>query len=155
MNCELRRATINDAKEIWKMQKEAFTELFEKYQDYETNPANEPLEKIQDRLEREESYFYFIELDNVKVGAIRVIDYKDETKRKKISPLFILPQYRGKKIAQKAISLCEELHGESFWELDTILEERGNCYLYEKMGYHRTGETRKVNNKLTLIYYEK
>lgn len=155
MNCRLIRATIDDAKEIWEMQKESFAELFQKYRDYETNPGNEPLEKIQNRLERDESYFYFIEVDKIKVGAIRVIDYKDKTKRKKISPLFILPQYRGKKIAQKAISLCEEIHGESYWELDTILEEKGNCYLYEKMGYHKTGETRKVNDKLTLVYYEK
>ena len=30
------------------------------------------------------------------------------------------------------------------WELDTILQETGNCYLYEKMGYYQTGKTEKV-----------
>ena len=39
------RASLADAKKIWNMQKEAFAELFEKYQDFETSPAVEPLEK--------------------------------------------------------------------------------------------------------------
>ena len=25
--------------------------------------------------------------------------------------------------------------------LDTILQEKGNCYLYEKMGYRKAGKT--------------
>ena len=41
------------------------------------------------------------------------------------------------------------------WELSTILEEKGNCYLYEKLGYHPTGKTQVINDRLTLIFYEK
>ena len=36
-----------------------------------------------------------------------------------------------------------------------IAEEPGNCYLYEKMGYHPTGRLQPVNERLTLIFYEK
>lgn len=39
--------------------------------------------------------------------------------------------------------------------LDTILQEKGNCYLYEKMGYRKTGKTEKINDRLTLVFYEK
>ena len=53
---------------------------------------------------------------------------------KRISPVFVMPEYRNRGLAQKAIKLAEEKHGCSDWELDTILEEKGNCYLYEKMG---------------------
>lgn len=53
------------------------------------------------------------------------------------------------------MQLCEQLHGSGNWELDTILQEEGNCYLYEKMGYHRTGKTVAINDKLTLVFYEK
>ena len=35
MSVSLRQATIEDAEIIWKMQVEAFTDLLEKYQDYD------------------------------------------------------------------------------------------------------------------------
>jgi len=39
--------------------------------------------------------------------------------------------------------------------LDTILEEAGNCHLYEKIGYMKTGKTEVINEKMTLVFYEK
>lgn len=85
MNIKLIRATIEDSQELWQMQLESFQPLLEKYQDYDTNPASEPIDKMLVRLNQEE----------------------------------------------------------------------GNCYLYEKMGYHRTGKTKAINDKLTLVFYEK
>ena len=154
MNIKLIRATIEDSKKLWKMQLESFQPLLDKYQDYDTNPASESIDKIIYRLKQEETYYYFICMDDVKVGAIRVIDFKSAG-NKRISPIFILPQYQNKGIAQIAMQLCEQLHGSENWELDTILQEEGNCYLYEKMGYHRTGKTVAINDKLTLVFYEK
>ena len=49
----------------------------------------------------------------------------------------------------------ERIHGRYGWELDTILQEKGNCYLYEKMGYKATVKTEKINDKMTLVFYEK
>jgi GNAT superfamily N-acetyltransferase len=73
-----------------------------------------------------------------------------------ISPMFILPSYQGKGIAQKAIILIEEMFPEATsWELATILEEAQNCYLYEKMGYSQTGVSKKLNHNTTLIFYKK
>ena len=57
---------------------------------------------------------------------------------------------------QQALLKIEEMHSEvERWFLDTILQEAGNCYLYEKIGYKRTGKIEKVNEKMTLIFYEK
>lgn len=154
MNIKLIRATIEDSQELWQMQLESFQPLLEKYQDYDTNPASEPIDKMLVRLNQEETYYYFICMDNVKVGAVRVIDFKSDG-NKRISPIFILPKYQNKGIAQIAIQLCEQIHGCDNWELDTIFQEEGNCYLYEKMGYHRTGKTEVINDKLTLVFYEK
>lgn len=154
MNIKLIRATIEDSKELWQMQLESFQSLLDKYQDYDTNPASEPIDKIIYRLKQEETYYYFICMNDVKVGAIRIIDFKSDG-NKRISPIFILPQYQNTGIAQIAMQLCEQLHGSENWELDTILQEEGNCYLYEKMGYHRTGKTVAINDKLTLVFYEK
>lgn len=154
MNIKLIRATIEDSKKLWKMQLESFQPLLDKYQDYDTNPASESIDKIINRLKQEETYYYFICTDDVKVGAVRVIDFKSDG-NKRISPIFILPKYQNKGIAQIAMQLCEQLHGSENWELDTILQEEGNCYLYEKMGYHKTGKTEAINDKLTLVFYEK
>lgn len=155
MKIELIRASLKDAKEIWKMQVKSFKNLLDKYQDFETNPASETILNVEMRLKQNFTFFYFIFIDNKKVGAIRVVDYKEKNKNKRISPLFILPEYRNKGIAQSVIKICEEIHGNTNWELSTILQEKGNCYLYEKLGYYPTGKTQVINDRLTLIFYHK
>ena len=151
---ELKRATLKDTEAIWKLQVEAFTDLLTKYQDYDTSPANESIEKTEMRLSQSFTYFYYIIVDENIVGAIRIVDKKDG-RRKKISPLFIMPEYRGRGYAQQAIAETEQIHGQDNWELGTILEEKGNCHLYEKMGYHKTGQTEVINDKMTIVFYEK
>ena len=153
MKIELIKATLKDTKEIWEMQVKAFKKLLDKYQDFETNPASEPISNIEMRLKQNFTFFYFICVDNKKVGAIRIVDHREENKR--ISPIFIVPEYRNKGIAQEAIKICEEIHGNNNWELSTILQEKGNCYLYEKLGYSSTGKTQVINDRLTLIFYKK
>lgn len=76
--------------------------------------------------------FIFV-VDGEKVGAIRVVNKNKEGKAKRISPIFIMNQHRNNGYAQKAMKLVEEIHGISNWELDTILQEKGNCYLYGKI----------------------
>lgn len=154
MNIRLKRATVNDAELVWKMQLEAFADLLRKYQDMDTNPGNEPLEKIVNELKQPFSYFYLILAEGNTVGAIRVVMMKDGIE-KRISPLFILPEYRNKGIAQKAILEAESIHGSENWALETVLQEKGNCHLYEKMGYKSTGKTEVINERLTLILYAK
>lgn len=155
MEVTLLRANIDNAKELHAMQVEAFKELLEKYQDFDTSPGSERMEKVEARLKQDFTFYYFICIGQQKVGAIRIVDKKETGNHKRISPLFVLPEYQGKGIAQKAIRLCEEIHGNGNWELDTILQEPKNCHLYEKMGYHQTGKTEVINERLTLISYEK
>ena len=155
MNIQLVRADIDEANDLWEMQVKAFLDLYEKYQDTETSPATESVDKILMRLNQPFTSYYYIKVDNKKVGAIRVVDELEEGKAKRISPIFIMPEYRNKGFAQKAMQLAEEIHGVSNWELDTILQEKGNCYLYEKMGYYQTGKTEKINENLTLVFYKK
>ena len=154
MNIKLVRASMADAEIIWRMQRVAFAELLERYQDFDTNPGNEPLEKVQWRFSFPATYFYFIRVDGVNAGAIRIIDHHDESP-KKISPLFVLPEYCGQGVAQAAIRAAEAIHGSENWQLGTILQEKGNCHLYEKMGYRQTGKTQIINYRLTLVFYEK
>ncbi len=154
MEVTLLRANVSDAKELHAMQIKAFKELLEKYQDFDTSPGNESIEKVEARLKQDVTFYYFICLGQQKVGAIRVVD-KKEGGNKRISPIFVLPEFQGNGIAQEAIRLCEELHGAGGWELDTILQEPKNCHLYEKMGYRQTGKTKVINERLTLVFFVK
>lgn len=154
MNVRLEKATHNDAKSIFDIQVKAFMPLLEKYKDYETNPANETIERVISRINKPNGGFYKILADNKFVGAICVFWKKDV--QFWISPMFILPTYQGKGIAQKAITLIEEMFPQATtWELATILEEERNCYLYEKMGYNKTGVSKRLNDNTTLIFYKK
>ena len=106
------------------------------------------------KLQQPETYYYFIKVDGETVGGIRVVVPGDHFP-KRISPLYILPEFRGRGYAQQAIALAEQFHGSDHWSLDTILQEPGPCHLYEKMGYRKTGQTKVINDKMTLVFYEK
>ena len=155
MDIKLTKAKCEDLKTILQMQKEAFAELYAKYQDTQTSPATEKYEDILCRFNQPETTYYFITANDEKVGVIRVVDHKDGTTRKRISPIFIMPEYRNKGYAQQAIKEAELIHGKQHWKLDTILQEEGNCYLYEKLGYHQTGKTEQINERMTIVFYEK
>ena len=150
----LRKAKAEDIEKIWKMQIEAFRALLEKYQDYDLSPAAEGIEKVMARFEQPWTKYFFITADSVDVGAVRVVDKKDGS-RKRISPIFIMPEYRGLGYAQKAMLAIEEIYGADNWCLDTILQEKGNLHLYEKMGYHRTGQIEHINERMDIVFYEK
>ena len=154
MSVELKVVNREDIETVWKMQVEAFSRLLEKYQDYDLNPAAEEMDKVLARFEQPETTFYFIIANGDKVGVIRIIDKKDGS-RKRISPLWIMKEYRNKGYAQQAMIEAEKLYGADNWCLDTILQEKGNCYLYEKLGYHQTGKIDKINDRMDIVYYEK
>ena len=71
MKIRLVRAAIADAEIIYRMQRQAFAELLEKYRDYDTSPGNEPFEKVKSRIEQPYTFFYLIKSDETVVGAIR------------------------------------------------------------------------------------
>jgi GNAT superfamily N-acetyltransferase len=154
LNIRLEKATNIDAQAIFDIQVKAFKPLLEKYKDYQTNPANETVERVITRINNPNGGFYKIIVENNLVGAI-CARWK-ENFQFWISPMFILPAYQGKGIAQKVLGLVEEMYPQAgSWELATILEEERNCYLYEKMGYTKTGTQRKLNENTTLIFYKK
>lgn len=155
MEIKLIHAGVQDAERLWEMQVEAFAEIYNRYQDTETSPATEPVSKTVDRLKQPFTYYYYIQDGDTAVGAVRAIDTKEAGKAKRISPIFIMPPYRNRGIAQRAISEAERLHGDTGWELDTILQEKGNCHLYEKLGYRQTAETKVINDRMTLVFYKK
>lgn len=147
----LKPALLSDAEFLHRMQVEAFLPLFEKYHDTAISPACETIQRVREKIVT--GVYYFIMDGRTPVGAIRVV--KHPGRPKVISPLFIMKPYENRGHAQAAIREVERLHGEGGWRLDTILEEPGNCHLYEKMGYRRVGEPQRVRPNMTIVDYEK
>lgn len=154
MEIKLQKAYISDCEEIYKIQVKSFKHLLDKYDDINTNPGAEPLEKIIGRIKQEFTDYYFIQLDGKNIGAIRILRLKGNICR--ISPMFILPEFQGNGFAQQTIKTVEALYSQAdSWQLDTIKEETKLCHLYEKMGYKRTGKEEVIQDNITIVYYSK
>ncbi len=153
MQITLSLAGVEDANTIHAMQIHSFAPLLEKYQDTSTSPALQSVEHIRERIEQPATDYYIIRCDAETVGAIRIVR-KEQFNR--VSPVFVLPEYQGRGIARAAFALAEAHYPDvRQWELDTVLQEKGNCHLYESLGYRRYGEKKAINQRMTLIFYEK
>lgn len=158
MEITLNRAQITDAALIHAMQTAAFLPLYERYHDDETSPAKEPVGAVTARLMQPNTDYYIVHLDGEPVGAVRAVDHGTENGQRiyRISPLMILPAYQNRGIGSRVMQLVLAKYPEAdLWRLSTILQEKGNCRLYEKCGFRQTGKLTPLNEQMTLVYYEK
>lgn len=154
MNIEIVKASYNDLQLLHKIQVEAFRPLLEKYKDYNTNPSNEIIDQIIRRYNQNFTTYWLIKNHGKIVGGVRVVNKGDRCYR--VSPIFIQPLEQGKGMAQKTFKILEDYYYDAGkWELDTILQEKALCYLYEKLGYKKTGKTEEIKEGMTIVYYEK
>ena len=149
----LQKATIEDCTLIHRIQVKSFMELLRKYNDFQSNPAAESPEKILRRFQQSITDYYLILADGVTVGMLRVCNFGVKCR---LSPICILPEYRGMGYSKKAIGNMEKLYpNASIWMLDTIAQEAHLCRLYESLGYRATGRTEKIQEGMDLVFYEK
>ena len=155
MKIEISRFTECDIDTVHEIQRSAFKPLYEKYCDDDLNPYKETKEAVLEKYTRAGTVGYLFVLNGKAVGAVRIKADKT-SKRGRVSALCILPQYQNLGIAQSALLEIERMHPEvEIWSLDTILQETGNCHLYEKIGYEKTGISEVINERMTLVNYEK
>jgi GNAT superfamily N-acetyltransferase len=153
---KLEEVREDEITQLYDMQIQSFMPLYEKYHD-EGSPAIESVDKVRARLLQDNRKYYFIVKDGARAGAINVgRKLSDPESCLYISPLFILPKYQNQGIGYAAIQKTFLLYpNNKVWKLDTILQEPGNCHLYEKCGFVRVGEDHVINDAMTLINYEK
>ena len=147
-------ASYNIAFSKLPLKTEVFRGSLKTYRDYETNPGAEDIQKIIARMNQLETHYYFIQRNKINVGAIRVVCMDGGTLCR-ISPIFILPEERNKGYAQETLRTVEGMYTPHTWTLDTILEERRNCHVYEKAGCRKTGEVKTLKEGMHLVRYEK
>lgn len=153
MTITLCKASLTDCCELYDLQVKSFRVLLEKYQDYNSNPGAETIEKTRNRLKESFTDYYFIRQSDSNIGALRIVRFEGNCKLKQIC---ILPEYQGNGYAQQAIVLAESKYPDAIrWELDTVKQEEKLCYLYEKMGYRRTGKEQNIKDGMDIVFYEK
>lgn len=153
MEISLRKATYADCPLIHSIQVRSFVQLLQKYEDYDSNPAAESLDRIQQRFQQSFTDYYLIMAGDEEIGMLRVCNFGLNCR---LSPICILPEFQGRGFAQQAISAMEKLYPEALiWQLDTIRQEDKLCHLYEKVGYRKTDKTEAIKDGMDLIYYEK
>lgn len=151
-NIVLSSANSTDAQILLDIQKEVFLPLYEKYHDHGTSPVNQTLEKFLKRFDIGDYYKIFHQ--NYLVGSVFV--YEKEPGVMNLHIINIIRRSQNKGIAQEVMKRLELMYPQATcWELETILSEKRNCYLYEKMGYVQSGELKVINDKMTLVSYKK
>lgn len=147
----LKRSTIHEAAVLLDIQKEAFQEDLITYEDYETNPVNEPIERLIKKIQL--FIHYTIWIDGEIAGGADVRDNGDGKYR--LNRVFLSKQYQNKGFGTELINLIEaQFPLAKEWALDTPYLNTRNHHFYEKLGYKRQGQ-HQVNHKLILIDYVK
>lgn len=147
-----------DEKLIHAMKYSSFLPLYNRYKDDKTSPAKESIDKVIDQLKNKSSDYYIITVDSKPVGAVRIVDDGIENNYRiyRISPLFIIPEYQNKGIGYGVINRIFDIYKQAdIWRLSTIKQEKGNCHLYEKCGFQLVENETPINDKMTIVYYEK
>ena len=156
---ELKPVNKEEAGCLHKLQVEAFLPLYEKYHDDDISPAKESVETVEGKITDVNSDYYFILLEGQPVGGVRVKWHNGSTVHKNynwISPIYVVPKFQNRGIATCVIEKLFDIYSDTIeWHLATIKQEKGNCHLYEKVGFVAEGEEIKVNDKMTLIKYVK
>lgn len=152
MEIILKEIEKNELKKAFKMQKECFLPIYKKYRD-KNNPCKEGYVKFISRHGKPGFKMFWIISGEKKAGQIWILTKNDTAV---IARLFILPRYQNCGIASKAIQLSEAKYSKySHWGLDTIEQEKKNVHLYEKFGYIKNGNKTIINDKMTVIEFEK
>lgn len=155
---KLEKVLPNEAEYLHKMKYTAFLPLYDRYHDDETNPVKESIDKVIQQLNDCNTDYYFIALGTERLGAIRIVNDGNENGKNiyRISPIFVLPEYQNKGIGYAVLRKVFDMYGRAdLWRLSTIKEEKLNCHLYEKCGFVRVGNEKKINKDMTIVFYEK
>ena len=153
MPIHLTPANPADAPELLEIQRAAFREMYERYRDF-NSPYNCTEEKLLYYINDPHGKCYRIVCGDKICGAIWY--FVKPSGVYYLGRIFVHPSCQRRGIAKRAIALMEaDCPDARIWELDTPTDAAGNHALYEGMGYTRTGEVVRINDRLSLYVYRK
>ncbi|GEL04851.1 hypothetical protein RST01_14780 [Rummeliibacillus stabekisii] len=151
MDLKIMRTHENEVPKLLEIQKESFAEDLKRYKDQDSNPVNEPME----RLLRKTQVFlhYTIWLNGEIIGGIDIRDLNNN--RYRLNRIFLSNNQQNKGYGTRIMELIEsEFPLAKEWSLDTPHLNTRNHHFYEKLGYKKINE-HQVTDTLTLFDYVK
>ena len=131
----LEKATIDDARVMLEIQKQAFAKYATKYGDFDSNPYDMDLHRMEFNIKYRLGRYEKIMIDEEIIGGIFAFEL-DEKDIKKIAQFYILPGYQklgyGKKAFEEFLNTDSEVKK---WFVDTILQEDANVKFYTDFGF--------------------
>jgi len=151
MGLTIKRTEEVEARRLLEIQKEAFAKDLKRYEDYDTNPANEPIERLLRKIEK--FFHYTIWFGGEIIGGADVRELKENKYR--LNRIYFSIDYQNKGLGSKIMNLIEsEFPSAVEWSLDTPYLNARNHHFYGKLGYKKVGQ-HQITEKLLLIDYVK
>ena len=142
-------ADETDAKKILSLQRIAYRQTANAYDDYLILPLCETTLEITKELERK--IFLKAVIDNILVGCIRT---KADGTRCRISRLVVHPDFRGRDIEEKLLRHVERIDpsNESFEAI--VYDKSQDRDIFEKLGY-RIMDKVSLSDRIAMLHLEK
>ena len=117
------------------IQRQAFEKYANKYGDFDSNPYDMDLHRMEFNIKYRMGRYEKIMIDEEIIGGIFAFEL-DEASIKKIAQFYILPGYQklgyGKKAFEKFLNTDPDVKK---WFVDTILQEDANVKFYTDFGF--------------------
>jgi N-acetylglutamate synthase-like GNAT family acetyltransferase len=143
---KIEKAVIKDAEEILNLQKKAFKQEAELYNDFNIEPLTVTLEQTKEEFKK--AIVLKLTENRKIIGSVRA-DINDGTCL--VRKLIVDPAYQNMGYgAALMIAIEKECSGCGRFELFTGSKSENNMHLYKKLGYVITG-TKMLNDKVEAV----
>lgn len=131
----LQKVKIEDAEEMLAVQKASFEKYYDKYGDFDSNPYDMDLSRMEFNIKYRFGRYEKMVVDNKIIGGIFAFELEDPM-IKKIAQFYVLPEYQNLGYGKKAMKefLDSDLNVKK-WYVDTILQEDANVGFYQSFGF--------------------
>lgn len=131
----LEKVELQDAVLMLDIQKQAFGKYALKYGNFDSNPYDMDLHRMEFNIKYRFGRYEKIIVDNQIVGGIFAFEL-DVPTIKKIAQFYVLPQYQKKGYGKQALDMFIRTDEKvKKWFVDTILQEDSNVEFYHDFGF--------------------
>lgn len=146
----INRADISDLEEILKLQKVAYLQEAEIYNDFSIPPLTQDIDTL--KIESQNGVVIKAEINGQIIGSVRA-ELVDNIC--KIGKLIVKPDFQNQGIGKKLMTEIERIFKTcSTYELFTGDKSEKNLKLYRKLGYVDF-KVERINDNLKMIYLQK